>query len=162
MVRILPGDPVAVRPWTVTHGVHPLRLRLSPASRRVRAGTPLRPSPLGWEACPAAEAPWAFSADYKQPGDECTAWREVTIDTGHVLGPPGTRLRLAAIGDDGAITLEADPDGPHVVLWDSYVLFTIRSPLTLNQVAEAVLAHLGTPDPEPDPEPDYLNRPGLE
>lgn len=157
-MRIIPGDPAAPRPWIIVTGTHQLRLRLASTTRRVRAGTPLVPTAAGWVACPPDARPWAFSAEYKMPGDECMAWREVTIDTGHVLGPPGTRLKLADLGDDGSLTLEPDPNGPHVVLWDSHVLFTTFWPsITPEQLA----ALLVPPEPEAAPVEDYLNRPDL-
>lgn len=157
-MRIIPGDPgSSARPFVILGGTLAMKLKLSQTTRRVRAGTPLCPTPLGWAACVGDEAPWAFSADYKQPGDEVTAWREITVDLGRVLGVPGTRFRIADVGDDGGLTFELDADGPHAVLWDSLILLTAGharpapppEPLSVEPAASSVVA-------------DYQNHPDLE
>lgn len=162
-MRIVPGDPQAARAWAVTAGVHPLKVKLSTTTRRVRAGTPLWPTPAGWEVCPPDQTPWAFSADYRMPGDECMAWREVTIDMGQILGTPGTRFRIADVDDTGGITFELDEDGPHAVLWDTYALLTCRGSVqTLKALVDRLLAPQVDAAPAPEPEPDYRNHVDLE
>jgi hypothetical protein len=101
------------RDWTVLGGTHQTRLRLASHVRRVRPGTPLRPSGAGdWEISPSgADAKW-LAAHNEVGGNEVDAWKSITAAT-HQKGlhRAGDALSIDYIDDDGRVHLVLDPEG---------------------------------------------------
>lgn len=101
------------RDWTVLSGSHQTRLRLARHVRRVRPGTPLRPSGKnGWEISPnGKDAKW-LAAHNETGGNEVDVWKSgtfATYDKG--LYNAGDTLRIDYIDDEGRVHLAVDPEG---------------------------------------------------
>jgi hypothetical protein len=101
------------RDWTVLSGTHQTRLRLASHVRRVRPGTPLRPSARNsWEISPTGtDARW-LAAHNETGGNEVDVWKAATFATyTPKLFGAGDTLKIDYIDDDGRVHLVVDPEG---------------------------------------------------
>lgn len=117
----------APRDWTVMAGTHQSRLRLAAHVRRVRPGTPLRPSSQrDWEISPTGrDAKW-LSAHNSTGGTEVDVWKAGTFVT-HTKGlyKAGDNLTIDYIDDEGRVHLKLDPEGGIDAIDDERVYISV-------------------------------------
>lgn len=101
------------RDWTVLSASHQTRLRLASHVRRVRPGTPLRPSGgEDWEISPTGEDAKWLAAVNESGGNEVDVWKSCTFATYTPdLYKAGDSLRIDYVDDDGRVHLVVDPEG---------------------------------------------------
>lgn len=101
------------RDWTVTSATHQTRLRLAGHVRRVRPGTPLRPSGQDdWEISPTGEDARWLAAVNQSGGELVDVWRACTFET-HTpdLYKAGDLLSIDYVDDEGRVHLKLDASG---------------------------------------------------
>jgi hypothetical protein len=63
----------------------------------VKTGTPIRPTPKGWVVAQPTERPLAFAASHYTAGENCTAWRAITLETYKKQFRPSYRYAILEI-----------------------------------------------------------------
>lgn len=92
-------------------GSHPMRVPLSPNVQAVRPGTPLLPTPLGWEVARDFAKARAIAVTFGTGGTTVHARKSATFDVGKPLFGIGDQLDIADIDDTGYVTFKRSEDG---------------------------------------------------
>jgi hypothetical protein len=115
------------RDWTVTSASHQTRLRLASHVRRVRPGTPLRPSGHDdWEISPdGRDARW-MAAVNQNGGELVDVWKACTFET-HTpdLYKAGNLLSIDYVDDDGRVHLKLDEGGTIEAVDSAHIYMTV-------------------------------------
>ena len=137
-MRILPNlAPKLIPDWRVVGGDP--KVKLSPASRPVKVGTPLLATPEGWRRASSTEDYQLISGGIGVAGDIVRAFTSVVVDITEPVYPPGTRLFIKDVDDYGNVTFAVDeikedyPEDPavgsfygsHFALGDGLVLLSV-------------------------------------
>jgi hypothetical protein len=93
-------------------GSHAMHVSLAPHVWSVRPGTPLKPSPLGWEVSQEHKDTRAFAVTHGRGGAKVHARASATFDVGRDLFGLGDVLSIADIDDTGFVTFVKDDAGP--------------------------------------------------
>jgi hypothetical protein len=88
----------------------------------VKTGTPIRPTPKGWVVAQPTERPLAFAASHYTAGENCTAWRAITLETYKKQFRPSYRYAILEIDVYGNIHLVPDKMGPYIALSETQIL----------------------------------------
>jgi hypothetical protein len=109
----------------VASGTLSVRISLSPNVQHVKAGTPLRPSLLGWEPDTDGGHTVLFAATPGHGGANVNACREVVLDTRRPsLLTPCARYKADSIDPTGYVSFAPSDDGSYVALSDELILLT--------------------------------------
>lgn len=95
----------------------------------VTVGTPIRPGKGGWEVARDGRDIWAYVGSTPTGFNPVVdAWREVTAEVGQIGYPPGSRLKIQFVNDDGLASLVADPEGYIATIGRTRIFFTATGP----------------------------------
>ncbi len=89
-----------------------MHVPLAPHVWNVRPGTPLKPSPLGWEVSKEHGETRAFAVTQGRGGSKVHARASATFDVGRDMFGMGDVLAIADIDDTGFVTFIKDENGP--------------------------------------------------
>jgi hypothetical protein len=126
-MRILVEPATVTRPDPVVLGSSLLvRVKLSPNVMHVKAGTPLTPTPLGWDiARPGSESVVIlFATNVARGGELVNVAREVCIQLHARILVPGARYKVGDVDETGYSQFVPDGDGPYYALSDESLLLT--------------------------------------
>jgi hypothetical protein len=128
-VRIIVEPPRSTRPDPMVEvGTLATRVQLSPNVTHVKAGTPLRPSGLGWEPDTDGANTVLFASNAGYGGSLLNACREAVLHLNPLPGviplTPGARYKVGDIDATGFTTFEPASDGPYTALTDRTILLT--------------------------------------
>lgn len=129
---IVPEEPRPVpRRFTIVQSAHQIGpIEMAPGNV-VGTGTPIRPGKGGWEIARDGQDIWAYVSN-PPSGVHPTvdAWREITAEVGSMAFPPGARLKVKLVNDDGMASLVADPNGHIATIGRTRILFLPTGPTT--------------------------------
>lgn len=124
-MRIIIEQPRNTRPDPMVEtGVLGTRVQLSPNVQHVKSGTPLRPSPLGWEPDPDGSHTVLFAFNAGYGGSIINACREAVLDINQKTLTPGASYKVGDIDATGYVTFEPDADGPYTALTGRTILLS--------------------------------------
>jgi len=130
---IIPEEPrPAPRRFTIVHAnlqVGPIEMG---ANERVTTGTPIRPGPRGWAVGRDGQDIWAYVGS-PPSGSNATvdAWREIVAEVGTTAYPPGARLKVAYVNDDGVASLVPDARGHIATLGRTRLILLPNGPINI-------------------------------
>ena len=93
-------------------GSHPMHLPLAAHVWNVRPGTPLKPTPLGWDVARDFSEARAIAVTQARGGAKVHARKSATFDVGRNQFLMGQTLKIADVDDTGFVTFSASEDGP--------------------------------------------------
>lgn len=104
MAIINAPQPVVRKDFRLTGGSHPMHLPLAAHVWAVRPGTPLKPTPLGWEVARVYSEAKAICVTAGHGGDKVHARKSASFDTGVPQFLMGAVLDIADVDDTGFVT----------------------------------------------------------
>lgn len=117
--------PAIRKDFRLVGGSHPMHLPLAAHVWNVRPGTPLKPTPLGWDVARDLKEARAFAVTQGRGGDKIHARKSASFDVGRNLFLLGQTLDIADIDDTGFVTFKPSEDGPFFAESESQVHMSI-------------------------------------
>jgi hypothetical protein len=93
-------------------GAHRLNVVLAPHVFNVRPGTPIKPTPLGWDVATDLAEAKRFAVTHGRGGDSIASCTSGTFNTGREQFLTGASIKIADIDTTGYLTFEVAKDGP--------------------------------------------------
>lgn len=108
-------------------------LTLAPSVHHVKAGTPLRPSSLGW--VPATDGMGHMVAiEGKYGGESLAACRAAIIDVKTPTFTPGAGYFITSVDDIGICTYRQSSIGPFIALSERLILIDMGVPAVVQSL----------------------------